>query len=74
MPSGLALGIKAIFRALTLGGTASLWIAVLADMGTSLIVIVIANSLRLLRHPVHGTHAHRSRARHFPPQNSSSRR
>ncbi len=52
----LALGIKAIFIALTLAGTASLWIAVLADMGTSL--IVIANGLRLLRHPAHGTHAH----------------
>ena len=49
----LALGIKAIFLALTLAGTASLWIAVLADMGTSL--IVIANGLRLLRHPAHGT-------------------
>ena len=52
----LALGIKTIFLALTLAGTASLWIAVLADMGTSL--IVIANGLRLLRHPAHGTHAH----------------
>ena len=52
----LALGIKAVFLALTLAGTASLWIAVLADMGTSL--IVIANGLRLLRHPAHGTHAH----------------
>ena len=55
----LALGIKAIFLALTLAGTASLWIAVLADMGTSL--IVIANGLRLLRHPAHGTHAHHRR-------------
>jgi Cd2+/Zn2+-exporting ATPase len=53
----LAIGIKAIFLALTLAGTASLWIAVLADMGTSL--LVIANGLRLLRHPAHGTHAHR---------------
>ena len=52
----LALGIKAVFLALTLAGTASLWIAVLADMGTSL--AVIANGLRLLRHPAHGTHAH----------------
>jgi len=52
----LALTIKALFLALTLAGTASLWIAVIADMGTSL--IVIANGLRLLRHPAHGTHAH----------------
>ncbi|MGE0309552.1 MAG: heavy metal translocating P-type ATPase, partial [Acidimicrobiia bacterium] len=52
----LALTMKAAFLAATLAGTASLWIAVLADMGTSL--IVIANGLRLLRHPAHGTHAH----------------
>lgn len=52
----LSLAMKACFLALTLAGTASLWIAVLADMGTSL--IVIANGLRLLRHPAHGTHAH----------------
>ena len=52
----LALAMKAIFLAITLAGAASLWIAVLADMGTSL--IVIANGLRLLRHPAHGVHAH----------------
>ena len=52
----LALGVKAFFLALTITGTASLWIAVLADMGTSL--IVIANGLRLLRHPAHGVHSH----------------
>lgn len=51
----IALGIKAIFLVLTLAGTASLWIAVLADMGASL--VVIANGLRLLRHPAHGTRA-----------------
>ncbi|MFN8050977.1 MAG: heavy metal translocating P-type ATPase [Acidimicrobiales bacterium] len=49
----IALGVKAVFFALTLTGTASLWIAVLADMGASL--IVIANGLRLLRRPAHGT-------------------
>jgi hypothetical protein len=32
-----------------------LWIAVLADMGASL--VVIANGLRLLRRPAHGTRA-----------------
>ena len=47
----VALGIKAVFLALTLAGTASLWIAVLADMGASL--IVIANGLRLIRRPSH---------------------
>ncbi len=43
---GLALGIKAVFLVLTLLGTASMWQAVFADMGTSL--MVIANGLRLL--------------------------
>ncbi|MFN8019994.1 MAG: heavy metal translocating P-type ATPase [Acidimicrobiales bacterium] len=52
----LAIGIKAVFLGLTLAGHSSLWLAVLADMGTSL--LVIANGLRLLRHPAHGTHAH----------------
>nr|MBP6730240.1 heavy metal translocating P-type ATPase [Microthrixaceae bacterium] len=51
----IALGIKAVFLVLTLAGTASLWIAVLADMGASL--VVIANGLRLLRRPAHGTRA-----------------
>lgn len=44
----VALGIKAIFFALTLLGTASLWAAIAADMGASLLVIF--NGLRLL-HP-----------------------
>ena len=47
----IALGVKAVFLVLTMIGTASLWIAVLADMGASL--IVIANGLRLLRKPSH---------------------
>ncbi len=46
-----ALGVKVIFFALTLGGFASLWLAVMADMGASL--VVIANGLRLLRKPSH---------------------
>ena len=60
----IALGVKAVFLGLTLTGTASLWIAVLADMGASL--VVIANGLRLLRRPAHGTRAdaqHNSTAR-----------
>ena len=48
----IALSVKAVFFVLTMAGTASLWIAVLADMGASL--IVIANGLRLLRRPSHG--------------------
>ncbi|OFW57702.1 MAG: hypothetical protein A2133_08685 [Actinobacteria bacterium RBG_16_64_13] len=44
---GLALGIKAVFLGLALAGEATLWMAVLADMGASLLVIF--NGLRLLR-------------------------
>jgi Zn2+/Cd2+-exporting ATPase len=43
----LALGIKAAFLAMTLFGNATMWMAVFADMGASL--IVVANGLRLLR-------------------------
>ena len=43
----LALGIKAVFFALALAGQATLWMAVFADMGASL--LVVANGLRLLR-------------------------
>ena len=43
----LALGIKAIFLALTLAGEATMWMAVFADMGVSLMVVF--NGLRLLR-------------------------
>ncbi len=47
----VALGVKVVFFLLTLTGTASLWLAVLADMGASL--VVIANGMRLLRNPSH---------------------
>jgi Cd2+/Zn2+-exporting ATPase len=43
----IALGLKLAFVALAAGGVATLWMAVLADTGASL--IVTANSLRLLR-------------------------
>jgi len=43
----IALGLKAIFLVLAVLGKATLWMAVFADMGASL--IVIANSLRLIR-------------------------
>ena len=47
----VALGVKVVFLVLTMTGNASLWLAVLADMGASL--IVIANGLRLLKRPAH---------------------
>jgi Cd2+/Zn2+-exporting ATPase len=43
----LSLGIKAVFLALALAGAATLWMAVFADMGASLIVTF--NGMRLLR-------------------------
>ncbi|MGF6692762.1 Cd2+/Zn2+-exporting ATPase [Metapseudomonas resinovorans] len=43
----LALGIKAVFLALTLMGQGTLWMAVFADMGASLLVVF--NGMRLLR-------------------------
>jgi Zn2+/Cd2+-exporting ATPase len=43
----LALGIKAVFMVLALMGLASMWMAVFADMGASLLVVF--NGLRLLR-------------------------
>ncbi|MCB1930126.1 MAG: heavy metal translocating P-type ATPase [Rhodocyclaceae bacterium] len=44
----LALGIKAVFLVLTLLGMGTMWMAVFADMGASL--LVVSNGLRLLRH------------------------
>ena len=44
-----ALAIKAVFLILALLGHTSLWLAILADTGATL--IVIANALRLLRAP-----------------------
>jgi len=43
----LALGIKVVFFALAFTGQATLWMAVFADMGASLLVVF--NGLRLLR-------------------------
>ena len=42
-----SLALKAVFLALGVAGVATLWMAVVADMGASL--VVIANGLRLLR-------------------------
>ena len=43
----LALGIKAVFLVLTLIGAGTMWMAVFADVGASL--LVVGNGLRLLR-------------------------
>lgn len=42
----LALGIKAVFLVLTLIGAGTMWMAVFADVGASL--LVVGNGLRLL--------------------------
>jgi Cd2+/Zn2+-exporting ATPase len=43
----LALGIKAVFMVLAIAGSATMWMAVFADMGASL--LVVSNGLRVLR-------------------------
>ena len=43
----LALGVKAVFLFLAIFGSATMWMAIFADMGASLFVIF--NGLRLLR-------------------------
>ncbi|WP_176055254.1 heavy metal translocating P-type ATPase [Paraburkholderia caribensis] len=43
----VALGIKAVFLGLTLAGLGTMWMAVFADVGASL--LVVGNGLRLLR-------------------------
>ncbi len=43
----LALGIKVVFLVLTLTGVGTMWMAVFADVGASL--LVVANGLRLMR-------------------------
>lgn len=43
----IALGIKAVFLVLTLAGLGTMWMAVFADVGASL--LVVGNGLRLLR-------------------------
>lgn len=44
----LSIGIKGVFLILVLLGMSTMWMAVLADMGTSLLVTL--NGMRLLRH------------------------
>ena len=45
----VALGIKLVFFGLALTGNATMWMAVFADMGASL--LVVGNGLRMLRAP-----------------------
>jgi Cd2+/Zn2+-exporting ATPase len=45
---GIALSLKIAFVVLAAAGLATMWMAIVADTGASL--IVTANSLRLLRH------------------------
>jgi Cd2+/Zn2+-exporting ATPase len=44
-----AIGIKAIFMLLATLGLSTMWMAVVADMGIS--ILVTLNGMRLLRHP-----------------------
>ena len=44
---GFALGVKLVFLGLTVAGLGTMWMAVFADMGASL--LVVGNGLRLLR-------------------------
>jgi Zn2+/Cd2+-exporting ATPase len=48
MNVAISLGLKAAFLVMAVAGAATLWMAVLADTGASL--IVVGNALRLLRH------------------------
>ncbi|MGE0041822.1 MAG: heavy metal translocating P-type ATPase [Vicinamibacterales bacterium] len=48
MNVALSVALKAVFLAAAIAGVATLWMAVLADTGASL--LVVANALRLLRH------------------------
>jgi Cd2+/Zn2+-exporting ATPase len=43
----MAIAIKAVFLALTIGGLGTMWMAVFADVGASL--LVVANGLRMVR-------------------------
>jgi len=56
----LALGIKAVFMVLALVGSATMWMAVFADMGATL--LVVANGLRLLNARTEGKKAVAPRA------------
>lgn len=65
----LALGIKAVFVVLALFGSATMWIAVFADMGATL--LVVANGLRLMKTPTSG--ARESSSARIPTNHSLAR-
>lgn len=56
----IALGLKAIFLVTSLTGMTSLWMAILADTGAT--VLVTANALRLLRHGFRKEHPSQRRS------------
>ncbi len=60
-----SLGVKSVFVLLTFAGLATLWGAIAADVGASL--LVVANALRLLRpgNPLKAVHAHFQRRLHL---------
>ncbi|MEQ9523520.1 MAG: heavy metal translocating P-type ATPase [Thalassobaculum sp.] len=66
----LALGLKGIFLVTTVTGTTTLWMAILADTGAT--VLVTMNALRLLRFDASRT-AGRGAA-HVPPKAFTSKR
>ncbi|MFA5662861.1 MAG: heavy metal translocating P-type ATPase [Castellaniella sp.] len=61
----LALGIKLVFLVLTMMGLGTMWMAVFADVGASL--LVVGNGLRLLRSPTNSL-----AGIHFPPRHSTT--
>ena len=63
----LALGIKSVFLVMTVFGTATMWMAVFADMGASL--LVVGNGLRLLRS---SKNANRPDKKHSVPKHEHS--
>jgi Cd2+/Zn2+-exporting ATPase len=64
----LSLSVKAVFVVATFAGFASLWAAIAADMGVSL--LVIGNALRLLGSRPHGTFAAEPKTTGFSNQPS----
>ena len=60
----LALGIKSVFLVLAVFGSATMWMAVFADMGASL--LVVANGLRLLGGVKAASHSGEAKVRASP--------
>ena len=60
----IALGLKAIFLVLAVMGIATLWMAIAADMGATLIVVF--NAIRLLREPSEPEETPAPKGQHTP--------